>query len=116
VSPRVLVIVLAVAAILLQTGAGEAVENIVHWAAHGHAAHDAAHAESQQGDVHSDLEHGCAGHFHVCPCCAHPVMASAMLGLAVPAAPECSEQLAPASTRAGPEGADTLLFRPPIAG
>jgi len=118
---RVLVIVLAIAALMLRAGAGETVENVLHLAAHGHAAHDTAHAGREQagstrGDAHSDPEHGCAGHFHVCHCCAHPVMASASLGFVVPPAPNSAEHLGLTLNRAGPEGTNAPVFRPPIAG
>ncbi|HEU5073414.1 MAG TPA: hypothetical protein VFU02_04565, partial [Polyangiaceae bacterium] len=60
--------------------------------------------------------HGCAGHVHVCPCCAHPVLGHAVLGIAVPVAPDDSEHLTLARANTGPEGTATLVFRPPIAG
>lgn len=118
---RILVVLIAVAIFTLRAGVGETVENVLHLVAHGHTAHDtdhasADHATANHGDAHSDLEHGCAEHFHVCPCCAHPVMAHPALGLSVPLAPASAEQLTLAFTRAGPEGTNAVVFRPPIAG
>jgi len=117
VPKRFVVVLFAVAAIMLRGGTGETVETALHLAAHGHAAHAVSDrdAASDHGVPHSDLEHGCSGHFHVCPCCAHPVMANAALAFVVPPAPDSSERLTLALTRAGPEGTSALLFRPPIA-
>lgn len=118
---RFLVVACAIAALLLQAGAGETIENLLHLMAHGHTAHDSAHAipdqgpSSDHGDAHSDLEHSCAGHFHVCHCCAHPVMANGVVHLAIPPAPARSENLTLSGSRAGPEGTGTFVFRPPIA-
>lgn len=55
----------AVLFLLLVPGVSEVVENLVHVAIHGHAAH-----ARPSGDRHSEPgpEHGCNGTFHLCSC------------------------------------------------
>ena len=67
---------------------GELIENAVHFAEEGHAAHAAP-----DGDQHDplDTEHGCAGAVHLCHCCASM---SVLLTHSVAVSPtQVSEQL-----------------------
>lgn len=45
-------------------GSNEILENVFHLAREGHLAHALPDAEHQSTDV----EHGCSGPFHLCPC------------------------------------------------
>jgi hypothetical protein len=81
--------------------------------AHGHSAHVVA-ADADQHE-HSNSEHGCVGHQHVCPCCASMPMAqppAVAIKLAFRA--DC-RLIEPSEQRAGPSGVSGSLFRPPIA-
>lgn len=90
-------------------GAGEFAENLMHFAAHGHAAHAVDDAEHEpQGD-----EHGCSGPFHVCQC--HSSVSFLLVDApAVLAVPD-SKQHYWCDTVAEAAGHPKSLFRPPIA-
>ena len=97
-------------------GAGEALENLVHAAAEGHAAHS-EHSETSEADDHGPmhLEHGCGGGAHVCVCHA-PTFATESTSL--PPAPSASETrvLEPhAADRPVASGFSAGVYRPPAS-
>ena len=113
---RVVVMLCVLLSLLAQAGVGEALENGLHFAARGHFAHGPVTqvAEPEEQDSHRDIEHGCVGHFHVCPCCSHQLAADCRSELSVLPANSSRECLAPATAAEGPQGAARSIFRPPI--
>lgn len=104
-------------AVLFGTGnVLEAIENVVHVTVHGHGAHDYGGQgdAARNSDTHRDMEHGCAGGVHVCPCCSHPAMSFAENDTAVPPSSwqHQARPTAPAQ-RPGP-GVKDSLYRPPM--
>lgn len=113
---RALVLLFVFVALLTRSGAGEAVENALHLLVHGHSAHQVDATTQSAGDAHQDIEHGCVGHFHVCPCCGHQPVTHGDQALALPPGDECIEHLSWLEPDGGPEGAMSVIFRPPIRG
>ncbi len=109
---RLFVVLFAAAVLLSRGGVAEALENVAHVAAHGHAAHS-----TESGDKHShqDIEHGCMGGVHICPCCAHAPMAFAVHTLWIPAAALDSEQLGLVGRALRADGIRTAVDRPPMS-
>ena len=83
---RAFAILMALLTLLGLPGASEAAENLAHGAVSGHAAHSVAAADGGHEAHHPvDVEHGCGGGVHVCPCHAPLVAApTGQLALASP--------------------------------
>lgn len=108
---RLLVLLLLLGLCLASRGLIEAFEGAASFA-HDHAAEGVDHSDSEH---HSDIEHGCVGHQHVCPCCSStPIDSPPPIQIALWARAECGV-LEPMSLQAGPSGIQASLFRPPIA-
>jgi hypothetical protein len=111
---HLLVLLFAAAVVLTRGGVSEAVENAVHAVVHGHSAHS---AESADDHSHRDVEHGCAGGVHVCPCCGQlPMACGAECDLGIAFAPVGTESLTVAREAVRAEGASQTVYRPPMLG
>jgi hypothetical protein len=104
-------------AVLFGTGnVLEAIENVAHVTVHGHGAHDdGGHRDAaSNSDTHRDMEHGCAGGVHVCPCCSHPVMNFAENDTAVPPSSWQQQARPTAPAQQLSLGVKGSVYRPPM--
>lgn len=108
-----MILLFVFAALVARAGAGEAVENAVHLVLHGHTAHE-AETLMPAGDAHQDIEHGCVGHFHACPCCSHQPVTHSHQELNILPDNECTESLSWLEQSRVEEGTRAAIFRPPI--
>ena len=91
--------------------ADEVVENAMHLAETGHAAHADLHPEGEPG---ADREHYCFGSVHNCGCCASAV-AAPPASAALPAPSAVIVRKLGSSWAVGSDGVRSRIDRPPRA-
>ncbi len=113
VKHRLLAFLIALLALLARPGASEVVESFAHSVAEGHSARATADLHCDGGPI--DIEHGCGGGTHVCPCHA-PTVAVQGWTLSEPRHPgDATLLLTGSPDRIACCGVRQAIFRPPTS-